>query len=149
MWLLIQGNLFCLISRDGVTHVVPICDGYVLGSNIKHIPIAGRKITKFLMECIKDRNENICTEDLYHAAMEIKEKHGYLAKDIVEEYAKWDEKIIDNVTKKYSLGPKFKKFCGTGKFSNKPFSIDLGYEVFLGPESFFAPVGSLFIVGNY
>ena len=27
-------------SGDGVTHIVPICDGFVLGSNIKHIPIA-------------------------------------------------------------------------------------------------------------
>ena len=38
-------------SGDGVTHVVPICDGYVLGSNIKHVPIAGRKITKFMIIC--------------------------------------------------------------------------------------------------
>ena len=30
-------------SGDGVTHIVPICDGFVLGSNIKHIPIAGKK----------------------------------------------------------------------------------------------------------
>jgi actin-related protein 3 len=112
----------------------------VLGSNIKHIPIAGRKITKFLMESIKDRNENINTEDLYFAAMEIKEKHGYLCKDIVEEYTKWDEKIIDDVTKKYSLGSKFKKYQGTGKISGKPINIDIGYEIFVGPESFFAPV---------
>lgn len=92
------------------------------------------------MECIKDRNENISTEDLYFAAMEIKEKHGYLSKDIVEEFSKWDEKIIDDVTKKYSLGPKFKKYQSTGKITNKPINIDIGYEVFLGPESFFAPV---------
>jgi len=92
------------------------------------------------MDCIKDRNENISTEDLYFVAMEIKERHGYLCKDIVEEYTKWDEKIIDDVTKKYSLGSKFKKHTGIGKISNKPYSIDIGYEIFLGPESFFAPV---------
>jgi actin-related protein 3 len=26
-----------------------------------------------------------------------------------------------------------------GKITNKPFSIDIGYEVFLGPETFFSP----------
>jgi actin-related protein 3 len=29
-------------SGDGVTHVVPVVDGYVIGSSIKSIPIAGR-----------------------------------------------------------------------------------------------------------
>ena len=33
----------------------------------------------------------------------------------------------------------FKRYEGIGKISKKPFSIDLGYEVFLGPESFFSP----------
>ncbi len=78
-------------SGDGVTHVVPICDGYVLGSNIKHIPIAGRKITKFMMDMIRERGEQIDTEDLYYAAMEIKEKNGYLAEDILKEYSKFDK----------------------------------------------------------
>lgn len=126
-------------SGDGVTHVVPICDGYVLGSNIKHIPIAGRKITRFMMDMIKDRGESIRTEDLLYAAMDVKEKYGYLCKDIVEEFSKFDEKDYDDINKKYSLNSKFKKFEGIGKISQKKFSIDLGYEIFLGPESFFSP----------
>ncbi len=126
-------------SGDGVTHIVPICDGYVLGSNIKHIPIAGRKITKFMMDMIKDRRENIPTEDLYFATMDIKEKYGYLARDIVEEYSKFDEKDYDEISKTYSLSSKFKKHSGIGKITNKPFNIDLGYEIFLGPEAFFSP----------
>jgi len=32
-------------SGDGVTHCIPIADGYVIGSCIKHIPLAGRDIT--------------------------------------------------------------------------------------------------------
>jgi actin-related protein len=35
-------------SGDGVTHVIPVADGYVIGSSIKHIPIAGRDITYFV-----------------------------------------------------------------------------------------------------
>jgi actin-related protein 3 len=35
-------------SGDGVTHVFPICDGYVIGSSVKSIPLAGSDITKFI-----------------------------------------------------------------------------------------------------
>ena len=34
---------------------------------------------------------------------------------------------------------KFKMYSGIGKITQKPFSINVGYEVFLGPESFFSP----------
>lgn len=61
-------------SGDGVTHVVPICDGFVLGSNIKHILIAGRKITKFIEGMLRERGEDIKTEDIYLACMDLKEK---------------------------------------------------------------------------
>ena len=81
-------------SGDGVTHIVPICDGFVLGSNIKHIPIAGRKITKFMEQMIRERGEKINTEDLYFATMELKEKYGYLAKDLVEEFAKYKSSVL-------------------------------------------------------
>ena len=124
-------------SGDGVTHIVPICDGFVLGSNIKHIPIAGRKITKFMEQMIRERGEKISTEDLYFATMDLKERYGYVAQDLIKEFAKFDKKdILDGRTKQSS---KFKKFEGIGKISQKPFSINVGYELFLGPESFFSP----------
>lgn len=126
-------------SGDGVTHVVPICDGFVLGSQIKHIPIAGRKITKFMEQMMRDRGEKINVEDCFYAAREIKEKYGYLSKDLLEEYAKFDEKKFDEATKKYIQSPKFKKYEGVGVMSGKPYSVNVGYEVFLGPEAFFAP----------
>lgn len=127
-------------SGDGVTHIVPVCDGYVLGSNIKHIPIAGRKISRFMMEMIKDRNENIKSEDLLYLTMEAKEKYGYLCSDIVKEFAKFDEKSYDEITKMYNFtDKKFKKMTGIGKISKQPYSVDLGYELFMGPEAFFSP----------
>lgn len=127
-------------SGDGVTHIVPVCDGYVLGSNIKHIPIAGRKISRFMMEMIKDRNENIKSEDLLYLTMEAKENYGYLCNDIVKEFAKFDEKSYDEITKMYNFtDKKFKKMTGIGKISKQPYSVDLGYELFMGPEAFFSP----------
>lgn len=37
-------------SGDGVTHVIPVSDGYVIGSCIRHIPIAGRDVTYFVQQ---------------------------------------------------------------------------------------------------
>jgi len=36
-------------AGDGVTHVFPVCDGYVISSCVKHIPLAGRDITSFTL----------------------------------------------------------------------------------------------------
>ena len=88
-------------------------------------------------QMIRERGEKISTEDLYFATMELKEKHGYLAKDLIEEFSKFDKKKIEDGKIKQSS--KFKKFEGIGKISMKPFSINVGYELFLGPESFFSP----------
>ncbi len=65
-----------------------------------------------MSEMIKDRGEPINVEDLYFATMDIKEKYGYLARDIVEEYSKYDQKDFDELTKTYSLSSKFKKYSG-------------------------------------
>ena len=37
-------------SGDGVTHVFPVSDGSVISSCVKHIPLAGRDITKFILQ---------------------------------------------------------------------------------------------------
>ncbi len=52
-------------SGDGVTHVIPVAEGYVIGSAIKHIPIAGRDITYFVQQLLRERGEaaNIPPED--------------------------------------------------------------------------------------
>ena len=42
-------------SGDGVTHVIPVAEGYVIGSCIKHIPIAGRSITSFIQHLLRER----------------------------------------------------------------------------------------------
>jgi actin-related protein 3 len=50
-------------SGDGVTHVIPVADGYVIGSCIKHIPLAGRDITNFVQQIQRERKEPIPAED--------------------------------------------------------------------------------------
>lgn len=38
---------------DGATHVVPVADGYVIGSSIKSIPIAGKDVTLFVQQLMR------------------------------------------------------------------------------------------------
>lgn len=49
-------------SGDGVTHVIPVADGYVIGSCIKHIPLAGRTITQYIQQLMRDRKEPVPSE---------------------------------------------------------------------------------------
>ena len=60
-------------SGDGVTHIIPVSDGYVIGSCIKHIPLAGRDITKYIMRQLKDRGEEVDQEDLMAVSKDIKD----------------------------------------------------------------------------
>lgn len=40
-------------SGDGVTHVIPVAEGYVIGAAIKNIPLAGRDITLFIQSLLR------------------------------------------------------------------------------------------------
>jgi actin-related protein 3 len=102
-------------SGDGVTHVIPVvsscsvvflrfvihhlrmllirqAEGYVIGSSIKHIPIAGRDISSFVQQLLRDRNEsNIPPEDSLRVAEKIKENYSYVCGDMVKEFNKYDK----------------------------------------------------------
>jgi actin-related protein 3 len=45
-----------------VTHVIPVAEGYVIGSCIQHIPLAGKTITTFIQQIMRDRKEPIPPE---------------------------------------------------------------------------------------
>lgn len=115
-------------AGDGVTHIIPVAEGYVIGSCIKHIPLAGRDITQFIMEMLRDRKEAIPPEDLLDAARRIKEQHCYCAPDLAKEYSKYDTD-----PRKF-----FRKYTGKRK-NGTDYEADVGYERFLGPEMFFSP----------
>lgn len=116
-------------SGDGVTHVIPVAEGYVIGSCIRTVPIAGRDVTMFIQKLMRERGEQVPPEDSMDVARRIKEDYCYTCQDMVKEFAKYDEK-----PDKY-----FKKFTGTHARTRKEWSVDVGYEQFLGPEVFFNP----------
>jgi len=41
---------------DGAAHVVPVADGYVIGSSIKSIPISGKDVTLFVQKLMRVGN---------------------------------------------------------------------------------------------
>jgi len=82
-------------SGDGVTHVFPVCDGYVISSCVKHIPLAGRDITQYVLQSLKDRNEPFKAGDSNEIAAKVKEKYGYVCKDVLKEFNSFDKKTID------------------------------------------------------
>lgn len=53
----------------------PQVDGYVIGSCIRHIPLAGRNITAFVQQLLRDRKEPVPPEDSLEVAKAIKERH--------------------------------------------------------------------------
>ncbi|CAJ0955038.1 unnamed protein product, partial [Mesorhabditis belari] len=116
-------------SGDGVTHVIPVAEGYVIGSCIKHIPIAGRDITYFIQSLLRERESGIPSEQTYEVAKAVKEQYCYVCPDILKEFIKYD-----------TDGAKWiKTYQGVNKITKKDFSCEVGYERFLGPEIFFHP----------
>mmetsp|Transcript_6776 Transcript_6776/g.7786 ORF Transcript_6776/g.7786 Transcript_6776/m.7786 type:complete len:427 (+) Transcript_6776:210-1490(+) len=123
-------------SGDGVTHVIPVAEGYVIGSCIKHIPLAGRDITSFIQQMLRERKEPIPPEDYFLAARTIKEKYSYLCADIIKEFGKYDNEFASGSTGDKKL---FRQFHGVNTRTKKPWTCDIGYERFLAPEMFFRP----------
>jgi actin-related protein 3 len=116
-------------SGDGVTHVVPVAEGYVIGSSIKHIPLAGRDITQFVQTLLRERQEPVPPAQSLEVAKRIKEQFSYVCPDLVKEFLKYDG----------SPEKWFKQYNGKHDVTKKPFTADVGYERFLGPEIFFNP----------
>ncbi len=101
----------------------------MIGSCIKHIPIAGRNITSFIQTLLREREIGIPPEQSLETAKAIKERHCYVCPDIAKEFNKFDQD-----PNKY-----IKKYNGVNSVTKKGFGIDVGYERFLGPEIFFHP----------
>eukprot|EP01061_Rhynchopus_euleeides_P038813 TRINITY_DN6655_c0_g2_i1.p1 TRINITY_DN6655_c0_g2~~TRINITY_DN6655_c0_g2_i1.p1 ORF type:complete len:422 (+),score=176.67 TRINITY_DN6655_c0_g2_i1:130-1395(+) len=116
-------------SGDGVTHIIPVSDGYVIQSGIKHIGLAGKDITKFIFDIIKEREPTNPEVNMILEAQRIKETYGYVSKDIAKEFAKYDADPDMYIQKWSGVVPKTKQ----------AWEVDVGPEQFLGPELFFHP----------
>ena len=72
-------------TGDGVTHVVPVYDGFVPQNLIRRLDVAGRHITQYLIKLLLLRGYAFNRTADFETVRQIKEKFCYVANDITLE----------------------------------------------------------------
>lgn len=110
-----------LDAGDGVSHAVPVYEGFAIPSSIRRIDVAGRDVTEHMQLLLRKSGYVFHTSAEKEVVRIIKEKEGYVALDPKKEEKEW----LQN--------------AGRGDGRVKDYTLPDGNKIKLGAERYKAP----------